>query len=236
MVTNLYNHQLSRWGLGDVFASLGVYFTASIGLAVLLITIVGDDFLEGPLLPLVVVGPHVALLLHTTWVARTKGRGLVNDFQLKLTGSDIGLGLGLFVAGLIAATMVGLLVVRLLDDELSSAAIDVARDSTDDRLTIWLYLFAFLGATFVPLVEELVYRGLLWSALEKRGVRPIWILVITSALFAFVHLELTRTPVLFVLGLALGAGRLYTGRIGASIVTHVLINAIAMTAILVELS
>jgi membrane protease YdiL (CAAX protease family) len=38
--------------------------------------------------------------------------------------------------------------------------------------------------------------------------------------------------VLFTLGIALGMGRLLTGRIGASIITHALINGLGMIALL----
>ena len=57
------------------------------------------------------------------------------------------------------------------------------------------------------------------------------ILLVTSALFAVAHLESWRTPILFVVGLALGVGRMTTGRIGASIVAHVIFNALAMATV-----
>ena len=84
----------------------------------------------------------------------------------------------------------------------------------------------------VPIIEELIYRGLWWSALLKRGVSEGWTLVITSLAFAAAHFELERFPVLFVLGIALGVGRSLTGRIGASIIAHALINGIAMAVLL----
>lgn len=67
-------------------------------------------------------------------------------------------------------------------------------------------------------------------------MHPWAILIATSALFAMIHLEPVRTPVLFVLGMAIGTGRLRTGRIGASIATHILINSLAMIATLVDLA
>jgi len=61
------------------------------------------------------------------------------------------------------------------------------------------------------------------------------VLVVTSAVFAVAHLEPARTPVLFVLGLALGWGRVMTGRIGASIFAHGFINLVGMIAVLTAL-
>ena len=45
-------------------------------------------------------------------------------------------------------------------------------------------------------------------------------------------LRTESVPVLFTLGIALGMGRLLTGRIGASIITHALINGLGMIALL----
>jgi membrane protease YdiL (CAAX protease family) len=77
-----------------------------------------------------------------------------------------------------------------------------------------------------------VYRGLWWSALLKRGMSEWWVLLITSAAFAAAHFEPSRFPVLFTLGIALGMGRLLTGRLGAPIITHALINGLGMIALL----
>ena len=58
----------------------------------------------------------------------------------------------------------------------------------------------------------------------------------SSFIFAIVHLEPTRTPIIFVLGLVLGWGRKLTNRIGASIIAHAIINALAFVALLTTLS
>ena len=122
----------------------------------------------------------------------------------------------------------------------SSTADDdtTADEGTGDGagLTVWIVVVAVFASTAVPVIEELVYRGLWWSALLKRGVSEWWVLVITSAAFAAAHFELGRFPVLFILGLALGMGRILTGRIGASIVTHALINGLGMIALLATLA
>ena len=105
-------------------------------------------------------------------------------------------------------------------------------DADTSGLTIWIVFVAVFAATAVPVIEELVYRGLWWSALLKRGMSEWWVLLITSAAFAAAHFEPSRFPVLFTLGIALGMGRLLTGRIGASIITHALINGLGMVALL----
>ena len=237
IVRNDYDHERARWGLGDMFVSLGVFFVGSFALILLIVVFSDrDEFLQRPWLLVGVVGPHALLLAHLYWVSRTKGQGFASDYQLRLQWSDAGLGLGLFLAGLIGAGIVAVIITQILGEPPTASAIELAQESGEDGLTIWLYLFAILGATFVPVVEELIYRGLFWSALEKRGMRPWTILVITSAVFAIIHLEPVRTAVLFVVGLAIGVGRLVTGRVGASIAAHVFVNAMAMTATLAQLA
>ncbi|MEM9520307.1 MAG: CPBP family intramembrane glutamic endopeptidase [Actinomycetota bacterium] len=108
-------------------------------------------------------------------------------------------------------------------------------DPVDNGVSLGIVLVAIFAATAVPIIEELVYRGLWWSALLKRGVPEGWTLVITSLAFAAAHFEPGRFVVLFVLGMGLGLGRLITGRIGASIVTHALINGLAMIGLLIAI-
>ena len=220
-------------------ASLGVYFVGAIVLILLIVAGGGSDssgLPEGPWLLVAVVGPHTLLLAHLFWVRTKKGIGFAEDFQLRFRWSDIGLGIGLFFGALLAAGIVAVAITEITGEQPTAAATELAQDSGESGLTIWLYLFAILGATFVPLVEELVYRGLFWSALEKRGMNPWLILVVTSAVFAIIHLEPIRTAVLFVVGMAIGIGRLITGRVGASIAVHVFINTMAMIATLVQIA
>lgn len=238
IVHHTYDHATSRWGLGDAFLSMVVFFGVSliVGLAAFGLTDT-DSGLDGAWLPAAIAIPPVVQLAHITWVARSKGNGLAADLQLRFTLSDLGIGAGLCMSGLILAGITAAGVMEIFGEEPSAAAADLVQDSEGGGgLTIWIYIFAILAATLIPLVEELVYRGLWWSALEKRGLHPVLILVITSGIFAIVHLEPLRTPVLFVLGMAIGLGRLVTGRIAASIFAHVYVNAIGMIFLLIELS
>ena len=229
-----------RWGLGDAVLAMVIFFAVSTALAIVAFAASGGDedaILDGPWLPIAVGVPPLVQLAYVWWVGDRKGRGWVADFGFSFRWKDLGVGAISFLVGFVAAGVIGALVFTLLDEEPTAAVAEMAEDSSGDGgLTVWLVLLAVLGATLVPVVEELVFRGLWWSALEKRGLGPWWCLVITSGLFALVHLEPIRTPVLFVLGMAIGYGRIYTGRIGASIVGHAMINSIAMTFLLVELA
>jgi membrane protease YdiL (CAAX protease family) len=86
--------------------------------------------------------------------------------------------------------------------------------------TVLVVLVVVVGA---PIVEELVYRGLLQRSLGHRFGR--WsALVIASAWFAAVHLQPVEFPGLFVAGLVFGVGLAITGRVGAGVMAHVGFN------------
>lgn len=216
---------------------MAIFFVVSLVIGVFAFSRSDGDGLEGVWLPLAVGVAPLVQLGHVLWVGRRKGRGSVADFALRARFSDLATGAALCVSGLILAGITASILLELFDQEPTAAAAELAQDSEGGGgLTIWIYVFAILAATLIPLVEELVYRGLWWSALEKRGLHPVLVLTITSAVFAVVHLEPIRTPVLFVLGMAIGLGRLVTGRIGPSIAAHMYVNAIGMIFLLIELS
>ena len=84
-------------------------------------------------------------------------------------------------------------------------------------------LFLLL-AVAAPVVEELMFRGLLLRGLAGR--MPGWAaLVISSAVFAAVHFQPVQFVGLFVAGLTFGGLALAYGRLGPAIMAHVCFNA-----------
>ena len=87
-----------------------------------------------------------------------------------------------------------------------------------------------LGA---PLVEEMVYRGLLQrSAVAKFG--PVGGLIAASVFFGAIHLRPVELPGLTVAGLVFGLMLLRTGRLGSAIATHAAFNATGVFALLLS--
>jgi uncharacterized protein len=82
----------------------------------------------------------------------------------------------------------------------------------------------------IPIVEEILFRGLFYGALQKRwGVKAA---IIGSALvFALVHLQLVGFFYLFCFGLILGWARCRSGSLGLPIALHCLNNALLMLAL-----
>ncbi len=87
---------------------------------------------------------------------------------------------------------------------------------------------AFLSVVIVgPIVEEILFRGLIYGALEKR-LRVSGAILVSSFLFALVHLQVVYFIPIFCLGLVLGWARWKANSLGLPILIHVLNNGVAL--------
>lgn len=108
-------------------------------------------------------------------------------------------------------------------EERTRDLVEVAGDSS----VVALAVLVVLGA---PLVEELVYRGMIQRSLAARISDPI-ALVVAAAWFAVIHFQMLELPGLFVAGLVFGACLLVTGRLATAIIAHAAFNATALLAV-----
>lgn len=83
-----------------------------------------------------------------------------------------------------------------------------------------------VAGLLIPFYEEIVFRGFLFGALERRW-GGVWALGISSIVFALIH-GLTHLPVLTFVALALGWLRLRTGDLRQSILLHCANNTLAI--------
>jgi membrane protease YdiL (CAAX protease family) len=118
----------------------------------------------------------------------------------------------------------GLLVTKLYGG--SKTQLDLLTESsTQARLAT-----AFVAFATAPLVEELIYRGLLYSALERTlGVAAA--VVIVSAMFAGVHVfqyinNISVIAVITLLSISLTLVRAYSGKLLPSVVIHLVFNGV----------
>ena len=89
-------------------------------------------------------------------------------------------------------------------------------------------LAAFLSVVIVgPIVEEILFRGLIYGALEKR-LRVTGAILVSSLFFALVHLQVVYFIPIFCLGLVLGWARWKANSLGLPILIHVLNNGVAL--------
>lgn len=112
-----------------------------------------------------------------------------------------------------------------------------------------LYLIILGPVFFVPLVEEILFRGFLYrsiiayfqqdvigegekySATKEKWVKILAMLV-TSAVFALVHLELPAMPQLFLLGLIFNYAYEKTGSLAVAVSLHAINNLLSIVSLL----
>jgi membrane protease YdiL (CAAX protease family) len=127
---------------------------------------------------------------------------------------------------------VGLLLTKLIGGE--PTQIDqIVSSSTASR-----YAVAILAATTAPFVEEVVYRGILYSALKKTA-GMFWAVVIVTLLFTLVHVlqyynNIGVITVIFMLSLSLTLVRAFTGRLLPCVIMHMIFNGIQSALIIAE--
>ena len=226
---------MPRWGLLDVL----VAFVGSIALSVLLAVAVG--LVSGQPLTVATTPGLAVLSLVLPWLAiagwplfasMTRGNGPRIDYGFTFRGVDLVWGV---TGGIIAVIIAGLIgwITTLIQGDFTSAAGDLADQLADSR--IWFALVLLAIAVGAPIVEEILFRGLLWNAVAKRGLSP-WIATVTSALaFSLFHFELVRFPLLLATGLVLGYLRQRTGSITTPIVAHMVNNLIGVIGLLTSL-
>jgi membrane protease YdiL (CAAX protease family) len=210
-----------RWGLWDVVWSLIAAVVIGLVAASLLLVInapMGVQILVG------VTSPWIALAGWPLLVTARRGNGPRIDLGLSLTWSDTGWGVVAGAAGLMLAGIAAV-ITQLFVPDLSSTAADVAGQLEDSSGRLSLTIFAAIIMVGAPLVEELFFRGLFFSALRKRGVSALLTIVITAVVFAGFHFEPVRFFVLLPTGLLLGWVRWKTGSTGSAMVAHGVVNA-----------
>ena len=91
-----------------------------------------------------------------------------------------------------------------------------------------LFRSLLVGAVVPAVCEEFLFRGLLQRSLEER-LSPVKAIVITSAIFAVIHLNIIEIIPLFAIGLLLGYAAYQSRSLYLPIILHFLNNAAAIT-------
>lgn len=166
-----------------------------------------------------------AILLLPVWYFTIHKYG-VGWADLGLRGfrpGAVGLGCGLMVASLLF-NLVYLGLLRLFDSNIQQIqpGLDQIFDQSEFPLAI------FLGAAVVaPFVEEVFFRGFIFSGLRNRWDWKKAALV-SAALFALAHVIPTSLLPIFVLGLIFAFLYQESGSIWPAILMHMLTNSVAI--------
>lgn len=221
-----------RWGIQDaafwfLAAQLLVGITATLALTVF------DQDLDSASMGVLVLA-HTGLWLGYGFgpilTSVYRGRGPVADYGANIGALDVpaGLLLGVFTQYGLLWVLYWPLVRWFIDEEPGEAAAELGDrvNTVSDAL-----LLILMVVVIAPLAEELFYRGLLLSAL--RFHLGDWMsIVISSGIFALVHLQAVSIPGLFMFGLIAGYLRVKTGRLGLSLMFHAGFNAATVAVLL----
>jgi membrane protease YdiL (CAAX protease family) len=177
----------------------------------------------GAALVITLVVPTVLAALAAIMITHWRGNGPIVDLRLKFGWRDVGIGVACGVTGVIVTIPAGMLWAVWVGEERAYSAVGKVFDGI--RLNPWLAVLVFLIIWLLaPLCEEIIYRGVLWGAMERRSWNRWIILAIATVVFALAHGELLRTPLLLVVGLPMGVARMLSGRLPAAVIAHQINN------------
>jgi membrane protease YdiL (CAAX protease family) len=114
---------------------------------------------------------------------------------------------------------------------------DLVKFAMDRTQPTWIAIaLAVYGVAIAPVVEEALYRGVLYPAIRSwlGGTRrAVWVsALVTSALFAAAHMDVTALVPLFVLAMVLALAFERTNSLAGSIFAHALFNLGTMVSLM----
>ena len=227
-------HVGQRWGFGAFLLVEAVFILSAVFVTAVARTS-GTDI--GSSVTFVLVGSMVPTVLAASVavaVTYLRGNGPFRDLRLAWDWGDVKVGLKLGALGLVLTYVAAVIWSRVVGDNNATSAIGELVDGAGlpvaAAVVMFLYV-CFLG----PVCEEVIYRGLLWGAIERQRWSRWAAFVLTTLIFAASHLEPLRTSLLIVIALPIGIARLITRRLTASVVAHVINNFLpGLTLLLVS--
>ena len=219
-----------RWGVGAYVIVEAVFLGASVLIGAALR---GGGPSVGALTGALAV-PTVLAAATAVLITRLRGNGPRIDLGWVWSWHDVRVGLAYGFGGLVITIPASLLYVVLVGPERASSSVgDVFAGLRAGPVAA--VGVALVVVIIAPICEEIVYRGLLWGAIERYPVARWVPFVVTTLLFAVAHFELTRTPLLFIVALPIALARLRTGRLAASVVAHQVNNLLPGTLLALTL-
>ncbi|MFV2001189.1 MAG: lysostaphin resistance A-like protein [Acidimicrobiia bacterium] len=223
----------STWTLWDVLVAFLAGVAGSIVVGSIVIGLGADPV--APVAFSVIFGGQALASFVAVWaISKRKGTGSLSvDVGFVVRGRDwwgVPAGMGLQIA--IALITAPLIVWLFPDGPPEQGVAEIAGQS--QTIVDQLAVFAAV-AVGAPLIEEIIFRGMLLAALARRLSR--WpAILLSAAIFASVHLldpnAVAVIPGLFLLGVALAWAAMRTGNLSLPIALHSGINVLAAISIL----
>ena len=122
----------------------------------------------------------------------------------------------------LGVSVIGLASSNLLTSLLESVHLDPHTSITIPQKPALLALTALQLCVVSPLVEEFVFRGMIFQSMRRFG--DSFALTISAILFALFHGNLVQAPNAFVMGLLIGYMVLYSGSLWVGVLIHAVNN------------
>ena len=217
------------------FASqlLGVYVAGKLVLPATKNATIADIFFfgsnDGTVVSLSIMIGCALLVAISLLVIRLRGGNTRQYLALKPFSFAVGMGM----LGLLLIFMIGSQALTYLLDKTPLIFVDPLYQSVS---SVWLLVFAMV--IVAPLYEELIFRGILWSAIaeqfavssssEYRGA--VIASIVTSLIFAVIHVQygIYEISTIVVLALIFCYARVKSGSLLLPILLHIVNNGAAM--------
>lgn len=235
----------SRPGFIESDAHPSLPLRAAIGaLLVLVVSLIGGKALvdwlvryDWPLISYVVILAFVGYGPSLLWGAYVRRRWGAQQFATlgwRFRWSDLGWGPVTWLAAI--GVQILLAVIVLVFRIPQSSNVDSAADLGADRA----YLIATLVTAVIaaPIIEELVFRGLVMRGLLSR-TSPVVAIGLQGVLFGVAHVDPVRGAgniglvlVLSGVGVAFGTSAYLTRRLGPTVIAHAIFNGVVLAIVL----
>jgi membrane protease YdiL (CAAX protease family) len=184
------------------------------------------------------VGLWIGFLAAVVTASRVRGTGsIVRDFGLRFKWWDLFVGVAAGLAGQFILVEALYLPFEHVDRNLSNELGQPAQHLTGGFPGADLAVIAVLTVVVVPVVEELLFRGLVLRGFVRvfrgtgRSLGPVLAVTATGIVFGLAHFELLEFPGLAAFGIVLSVLAYKSRRLGPGIVAHATFNLTAILAI-----
>lgn len=225
-----------RWGFGAFLVVEAVLLASAAFVSVLLGPAPPGQPLPARDVLIGTIAPTVLAALVAVLITKVRGNGPLADLRLSWRWDDVKLGLKLGAFGLVLTTVSAFIWTQAVGEANAGSAISALVEDQPMSVSAAIVMFAYLWL-LGPICEEIIYRGLLWGAVERLNWgQEKWArlaaFLLSTAVFAASHLEPLRTTLLLVIAIPIGLARLFTGRLLGSIVAHQMNNFLPAVAML----
>lgn len=232
-----------RWGLGDVFIGVVLFFASQMLIAVSVVAVASvagaavDESGNSGLLLLALTAPvgWAVMIGWPVWLSRAKGSGSpARDFGMAMRPTDLLVGVGGGVLALAVSVGIALTYTAVSGEQAPSNTDILSGDLGQFFVVALLFLIVAIGT---PIAEEVFFRGLVLGAARKRWGTVIGV-VFSSVIFGAFHVQPEPFAWLFIGVVTAGYGVVFAlmrvltqGRLAASVVAHMVVNGVAVLAV-----